>query len=322
MENVLHIEKISPRIIVAEFKGNPTTTIISCYSPHNSSNEEELKDFYNIMRSTLEHVPAHNFLLVAGDFNAKLGADDAKYTYHLETNRNGDHLVDLAQEFSLLAANTRFKKSKNQLWTFEYPNSSRAQIDFIMVRKKWQNSIKDCRAYSSFSSVGSDHRIVSASVKLSLIVLKKATADPMKSIDWKTVRNDKNLSTQYTVNVFNRLQELNQSYTEVPLDSTNIDVIYENLMKANEEVALSTLPKKHKSHRKPASLDSKVVDARQQLRQATSTYHCNPSMNNKKKIEEAKKSLDLVYIEVEEAYIKGEIANISHFHINQHHSAA
>ena len=110
MENVLHVEKISPRIKIADFKGNPTTTIISCYSPHNSSNEEELKDFYNIMRSTLEHVPAHNFLLVAGDFNAKLGADDAKFTYHLETNRNGDHLVHLAQEFSLLAANTRFKK--------------------------------------------------------------------------------------------------------------------------------------------------------------------------------------------------------------------
>ena len=144
----------------------------------------------------------------------------------------------------------------------------------------------------------------------------------MKSIDWKTVQNDKNLSTQYTVNVFNRFQELNQSCTEVPLDSTNIDVIYGNLMKANEEVALSTLPKKHKSHRKPASLDSKVVDARQQLRQVTSTYHCNPSMHNKKKIEEAKKSLDLVYIEVEEAYIKGEIASISHLHINQQHSAA
>ena len=322
MHNVLHIEKISPRIIIADFKGNPTTTIMSCYSPHNSSNEEELNDFYSTMRSTLEHVPAHNFLLVAGDFNAKLGADDAKYAYHLETNRNGDHLVDLVQEFSLLAANTRLRKKKNHLWSFEYPNGSRAQLDFIMVRKKWQNSIKDCRAYSSFSSVGSDHRIVSASVKLSFRVSKKTTADPMKSIDWKSVQNDKNLSTQYTVDVFNRFQELNQSFTEAPLEPTNIDVIYGNLMKANAEVALSTLPKKRKSQRKPASLDSKVVDAREKLRQVSSTYHCNPSMHNKKKIEEAKKSLDLVYIEVEEAYIKGEIASISHLHINQQHSAA
>ena len=123
-------------------KATQTTTIISCYSPHNSSNEEELKDFYNIMRSSLEHVPAHNFLLVAGDFNAKLVADDAQYTYHLETNRNGDHLVDLAQEFSLLAANTRFKKSKNQLWTFEYPNGRRSQLDLLWFVKNGRKASK------------------------------------------------------------------------------------------------------------------------------------------------------------------------------------
>ena len=319
MENVLHIEKISPRIIVADFKGNPTTTVISCYSPHNSSSEEELHDFYNILRSSLELVPAHNFLLVAGDFNAKLGTDDVKYAFHLETNRNGEQLVDLAEEFGLLVSNTRFKKNKNQLWTFEYPNGSRAQLDFIMVRKKWHNSVKDCRAYSSFSSVGSDHRIVSASVKLSLRVSKKATADPMKSIDWKSVQRDKDLSTQYTVNVLNRFQELTGSSA---LDSTNIDLIYGNLIKANEEIALSTLPKKDKSKRKIVALDSKVIDARAKLRKFTSDYHCNPSQSNKKKITEAKKYLDQAYLEVEEAYIKGEIAKISHLHINQQHSAA
>ena len=122
--------------------------------------------------------------------------------------------------------------------------------------------------------------------------------------------------------MLNRFQELTQSSAEVSLDSTNIDLIYGNLIEANEEVALSTLPKKHKSQKKPVSLDSKVVDAREKLKQITSAYHCNPSQSNKKKIAEAKKSLDLAYLEVEEAYIKGEIAKISHLHINQQHSAA
>ncbi|XP_046841940.1 uncharacterized protein LOC124436057 [Xenia sp. Carnegie-2017] len=133
MENVLHIEKISPRIIIADFKGNPTTTVTSCYSPHNNISEEEPNDFYSTLRSSLEQVPAHNYLLVEGNFNAKLGAHDAKFTFQLETNCNGEHLVDLAEEFSLFATNTRF--NKNHLWTFEYPNGSRAQLDFIMVRK-------------------------------------------------------------------------------------------------------------------------------------------------------------------------------------------
>ena len=63
----------------------------------------------------------------------------------------------------------------------------------------------------------------------------------MKSIDWKKVSSDKDLSPQYAVNVFNRFQELSSSSH---LGSDNIDSIYNNLIVANEEVALSTLPKK------------------------------------------------------------------------------
>ena len=99
-------------------------------------------------------------------------------------------------------------RCKNKLWTFEYPSGQRAQLDYILVRKKWQNSIRNCRPYSSFSTVGSDHRIVSAHVKLSLRVSKKSPPDPMKSIDWKKVAGDKNLSSLYSVSVYNRFQEL------------------------------------------------------------------------------------------------------------------
>ena len=122
-------------------------------------------------------------------------------------------------------------KSKNKLWTFEYPNGAKAQLDYVLIRRKWQNSVKECRLYSSFSSVGSDHRIVTADVKLSL------RHNPMKSIDLKKVSSDKDLSSRYAVNVFNRFQELSSSSH---LGSDNIDSIYNNLIVANEEVALST----------------------------------------------------------------------------------
>ena len=180
MENLSNIEVISPRVIIADFEGSPKTTIISCYSPHNNSSDADIDHFYNTLRSTLEYVPAHNFLVILGDFNAKLGSNDAKFTFHANTNRNGEHLVDLMEEFNLCSAKSKFMKSKHQLWTYQYPNGDRAQLDYILVRKKWQNSVKDCPAYSSFSSVGSDHRIVSAKVKLSFRVSKKTPADPMK----------------------------------------------------------------------------------------------------------------------------------------------
>ena len=147
MENLSNIEVISPRVIIADFEGNPKTTIISCYSPHNNNSDADIEQFYNTLRSTLENVPAHNFLVILGDFNAKLGSNDANFTFHANINRNGEHLVDLMEEFNISSANTKFMKSKHQLWTYEYPNGDRAQLDYILVRKKWQNSVKDCREF-------------------------------------------------------------------------------------------------------------------------------------------------------------------------------
>ena len=78
----------------------------------------------------------------------------------------------------------------------------------------------------------------------SLGCAKKLAPDPMKAIDWKAVNRDKTLSSEYTVNVFNRFQELSHYDSEsTRLDSRNIHLIYGNLVAANEEVALPTLPK-------------------------------------------------------------------------------
>ena len=124
--------------------------------------------FYADLRSVLSNVPAHNILAVLGNFNAKIGPDVQKFSYNESTNRNGELLTDLMDEFNLFCSNCSFMKPKSRLWTFEYPNGARAQLDYILFRKKWRNSNKDSRSYSSFSSIGSDHRVVSATIKLSL----------------------------------------------------------------------------------------------------------------------------------------------------------
>ena len=132
-----------------------------CLRPTNSSSVNEIND-YTSLRSTIEQVPLHNFLVIAGDLNAKLGPDEAKFSFNSKTNRNGEMLTDFLEEFNLFISNTSFMKPKGQLWTFEYPSGDRAQLDYLIFRKKWRNSVKDSRAFSSFSSVGSDHIIVSS----------------------------------------------------------------------------------------------------------------------------------------------------------------
>ena len=66
LKSLLSIEKISPRIVVATFNGNPQFTVIACYSPTNVSDEQDVIHFYNELSSLVHAVPKHNVLLVAG----------------------------------------------------------------------------------------------------------------------------------------------------------------------------------------------------------------------------------------------------------------
>ncbi|XP_029654701.1 craniofacial development protein 2-like, partial [Octopus sinensis] len=238
-DTLLSIESISPRIMVLEIDGNPKTTLVCVYSPHNSSVADEIENFYTTLRSTIEQVPLHNFLVIAGDLNARLGPDETKFTFNSKTNRNGEMLKDFLEEFNLYTSNNSFMKPKGRLWTFESPLGDRAQIDYLIFRKKWRNSVKDSRSYSSFSSVGSDHRIVSATVKLSLRSSKKTKPHPIKMIDWEEVLSNPDMSKQFTIEVYNKFQSLSTS----EIDAENIEEVYSSLIKSTEEVALATLPK-------------------------------------------------------------------------------
>ena len=222
--NLTKIESINERIMIAEFSSNPVLTVVCAYSPHNSAPEEEVEEFYSSLRNLLNDIPNHNFLSVAGDFNAKLAEPDVRFSFNNTTNRNGNLLVDFLEEYNLFSSNNHFQKCRNQLWTFEYPNGSRAQIDYILFRKKWKNSIKDSRSYSSFSSVSSDHRIVSSKIRLSLRSTKPAKPNPFKRIDWQETSSNFIIRDNFTLEVYNRFSAL---FNE-DLNKDNVEQAYYN----------------------------------------------------------------------------------------------
>ncbi|KAJ4927630.1 hypothetical protein JOQ06_015437 [Pogonophryne albipinna] len=98
---------------------NPVTTVIVVYSPTNVAPSEEVEKFYEDLATAVRDVPAHNFLAILGDFNARLGPEDAPYPYHDSTNRNGAYLMALLMEHELLAVNTMFRKRTGKRWTFQ-----------------------------------------------------------------------------------------------------------------------------------------------------------------------------------------------------------
>lgn len=131
------VHQHSDRILIAEFEGNPVTTVMSVYSPTNTTSDKVVEKFYDELRATIHSVPAHNFLVILGDFNATRGPEDAPFTFHSETNRNGEYLSALLTEHGLLATNTLFRKRMGKRWTFQNRGSVMlCQLDYILVRRK------------------------------------------------------------------------------------------------------------------------------------------------------------------------------------------
>ena len=161
LKTINSVEKIQPRMMAATFNGNPRATIISCFSPTNVSEETELVTFYGELSSLVRSIPKHNMLVIGGDMNAQIGKNgNNKYSLHNTSNRNGQHLTDFMIENRLAYLNTNYQKRDGKLWTYTYANNTKAQIDYVLINKKWKNSAMNREAYSSFEGVSTDHRIV------------------------------------------------------------------------------------------------------------------------------------------------------------------
>ena len=243
---LVEVTSYNERILVANFCGNPSTTVIVHYAPIEGSDDAE--DHYNNLTEAVNLIPKHNLIVVMGDFNAHLGHEDSLFSLHEKTNSNGQRLLDLAEETNTVVTNTRFQKKRGKLWTYLSDMSgTKTQVDFILINKKWMNSVKNVEAYNSYSSLGSDHRVVTARIKLSLRICKTPKRKP--NYNWDKLGKDADLQHQYTVTVKNRFSAL---------QSTEDDATtrYQHFITANAEATKELIPTKDRQTRKNASKDT------------------------------------------------------------------
>ena len=240
-----NVERISTRIMISNLQGNPRTTVISCYSPTNVSDENETANLYTELSALTRSIPRHNILIIGGDFNAHLGQEDGlKYSFHNSTNRNGNMIKDYLQENKLLCLNTHFQKRTGQKWTHKSPNNYSSQIDYIFINRKWKNSAQNCRDYNTFVNVASDHLIVTAHIILSLRANKKKNSYT-KTYDWTTLQYDKDIRSDFVTRIGNKCAALQTLETE---DTASLRYShFETVCKesANEAIPLKPKLKKH-----------------------------------------------------------------------------
>ena len=151
----------------------------------------------------------------------KSGKTENKYSLRNTSNRNGPHLTDFMIENRLTCLNTNYQNREGKLWTYSYANNTKAQIDYVLINKKWKNSAMNCEAYSSFEGVSTDHRIVTAKIRLSLRINAKRTATT-KHYDW-TQLNNRDIRDKYVLELGNRFEIL-QEKTEKGHQTTNMKI--------------------------------------------------------------------------------------------------
>ena len=294
------IERIQRRMMAATFNGNPKATIISCYSPTNVSEETELVTFYEELSSLVRSIPKHNLLVSGRDMNAQIGKNrNNKYSLHNTSNRNGQHLIDFMIENRLTCLNTNFQKREGKLWTHTYANKSKAQIDYLFINRKWKNSVMNCEAYSTFEGVSSDHRIVTAKIRLSL--RKNATRTvTTRRYDWALL-NDRDIKDKYALELRKRFETLKEKTEKVtPNDE------YENFVEAHLEAASKCIPTKPTTKYRVPWEASEVREKRALVKTASKSYRKNPTNTNARK----QYQLAGIYLKEQAEYIQNQIDKI------------
>ena len=293
------------------FTGHVRINVITCHAPHNASTDTEMEDFYNELSSCVQSFCPHDINIIAGDHNAHLGSDICnKNAFYSTTNRNGQLLVDFAQENSLSIASLKFNKKKSKKVTWTAPNGQLHQNDHILISSKWQNSLQNCESYIR-PSVQSDHRILTATFKLSLRSnIKKPR---VIRYDWSSLKTDRQVKTDFTISLHNRFNALrSESDTDLSEDPVlENQHNYTSLITSITDAAEKTLPNRKKTSFKAQVLSDPRYKAAVKARdEALKQKEKRKTRAATKQLRDATLKVREIETSIQEAYVNDSIDNI------------
>ena len=146
--------------------------IVSVYAPTLTSSEEEKDKFYDELETCIKKTPASEHLVLLGDFNARVGADNSSWPCCIgqfgvgKVNENGQRLLELCSLHDLCITNTFFLTKPIHRVSWRHPRSRHwHQLDLIITRRSFLNCIKITHSYHS-ADCDTDHSLVASKVCL------------------------------------------------------------------------------------------------------------------------------------------------------------
>lgn len=302
---------VNERMLLVTLSTTPVKcNVVQVYAPTAEKAEEQIESFYRELEDLVKKLPKQNINIIMGDYNAKIGqgkSGELVGDYGLgDRNERGDRLLIFAQEHQLAIMNTFFKLPARRLYTWVSPqdkpgNVVRNQIDYLLINKRFRNSIQSAKTYPS-ADIGSDHNALVAKIN---VRLKRLEKNKRKQQYDMTKLKDNNIKTQVAATLKRGIANIDTS--------NNIEVKLEEFRATVEEIHREHLkPSKPKKHQWMTDEILYMMDERRRYKGTNIEKYREIQRNIRKEIRVAKeKWLEEQCKEIEELERK-------HDHFNMH----
>ena len=160
-------------VVMVRIQAQPTNIVVlQVYMPTSPHSDEEVEAVYEKLEQLSQNVKGTEYLIVMGDWNAVVGEqkeENCVGEFGLgKRNDRGQRLIEFCKQQKMVVTNTYFKQEKRRRYTWKAPgDTERYQLDYIMVRQRYRNSVKNSHAYPG-ADADTDHNLVMMTAFLTL----------------------------------------------------------------------------------------------------------------------------------------------------------
>ena len=276
-KDVLAFGKVGSRIVWVRIKGKfHNYFIVAAYIPHAYRKEPPFReDTHELLSQTIQLAKSTDCVMVLTDANGRLqrGSEGVgKYCLHPRVDKSGELLHNLMMENDLVAASTFFRsksKSKLSLGNASYimaksveSTQPPAQIDYILVSKRWFNSVTNCQVEWRHSihryGFRYDHGLISMDFRQRVQRPKLCTLKP----DFSSL-NDEDVKTEFDKSIKDSMEK-----KEKIEESSTSDLLKK--LQESMKIAIDELPR---IPRKRGKIRTNSEETKQLFRERESILH-------------------------------------------------
>ena len=286
---LLKWEPVNSRIITATFNTSNKrlkVKMIQCYAPTNDADQDKKERFYEQLQSVMNHRSERDILVMMGDFNAKIGSNNAGYEPYMgkhglgNMNDNGELLVNFCADNKLVIGGSIFPHKTVHKVTWKSPDGfTENQIDHICISKEFRRSVIDVRVKRG-ADVGTDHHLLIMKLRLKLkSIQNNKDSDRIKFNIVKL--QDPKVKQSFSIALRNRFDTLTNEHEDTEVNLTNLDNLWKKSKEAWMNTAKEVLGRQTRSHK--AWINTETLQLIEDRKKAKHKLNCARTRNENKK---------------------------------------